>query len=287
MASRKEQKEQARAARIALQERAAAKAQRTRRIQVVGGAIAIAVVVIVVAVVVSSSGASKPKGALGGLVKGKQERQLVSSVSSLLTNIPQSGTTLGKPSAPVTMQYFGDLECPVCQAFTLLVFPTFVQQEVKTGHVKVVYRSSCTATCNDYKNGRSIFANQQVAAEAAGKQDKFWQYTELFYHQQGAEGSGYVTPSFIKAVAKQVPGLNIAKWTADRKQSALLAQVNSDESLAEQAAKAAGESGTSTPTLVMDGPKGDEIVSGTYSYAGTNFAFPSPSALEQAVTTVS
>ena len=47
MASRKEQKEQARAARIAQEQGAAAKAQRTRRLQIFGGVIAIAVIVIV------------------------------------------------------------------------------------------------------------------------------------------------------------------------------------------------------------------------------------------------
>ena len=51
------------------------------------------------------------------------------------------------------------------------------------GKVKVVYRSFCTATCNG--PDPSVFNTQQVAGLAAGKQNKFWQYTELFYHEQG------------------------------------------------------------------------------------------------------
>jgi protein-disulfide isomerase len=286
MASRKEQKEQARAARIAQQEQAAAKAQRTRRIQIFGGATAIAVIVIVVAIVVSSGGSGKHGSPL--LKPGSRaERQLVSSVSSGLSSIPQSGTTLGKPSAKVTMIYFGDLQCPICQAFTLGVFPQFVQDEVKTGKVKVTFRSSCTATCSDYHNGQKIFTDQQVAAYAAGKQNKFWDYAELFYHQQGAEGSGYVTSAFIKGVAKQVPGLNLATWQSDRNDSALAAQVRSDQTLANQEARAAGQKYNTTPTLLLEGPKGTEVAAGTDKIDGENFGFPSLSELEAQVQSVS
>jgi hypothetical protein len=145
MASRKEQKEQARAARLAQEQDAAAKAQRNRRLQIFGGASAIAVIVIVVAIVISSGGGGGPKGAHNGLEQGTKQHQLVSSVDTLLNKIPQSGNTLGSPTAKVTLQYFGDLECPYCQVFTLDVFPSFVAQQVRTGNVKVEYRAMCTS----------------------------------------------------------------------------------------------------------------------------------------------
>src|SRR5579884_2191173 len=151
MASRKEQKEQARAARIAQEQAKAASTQRMRRIQIFGGVTAIAVIVIVVAIVLSSSGGGNGGGnnTSTDLAKGKQATQIVNSVDSMLKGIPQNGVTLGNPNAKVTLTCHGDLQCPICKAFTLMVFPTFVQQEVKTGHVKVVYRSSCTASCNN------------------------------------------------------------------------------------------------------------------------------------------
>ena len=37
--------------------------------------------------------------------------------------IPQSGNALGNPTAPVTLEYFGDLECPICREFTLGALP--------------------------------------------------------------------------------------------------------------------------------------------------------------------
>src|SRR5437899_300770 len=60
------------------------------------------------------------------------------------------------------------------------------------------------------------FKAQQVAALAAGTQQKAWYYIELFYHQQGEEGSGYVTESFLRELAKQAPGLDVSKWSSDR-----------------------------------------------------------------------
>src|SRR5579862_5607016 len=212
MASRKEQKEQARSARIAQEQAAVSKAQRTRRIQFLGGAIAIAVAVIVVAIVISSGGSNKPAGASNGLLKGSAEHQLVSNVDALLAGIPQTGTTLGNPNAKVTMQYFGDLECPICQEFTLNIFPTFIQKQVRTGNVKVIYRSMCTATCDGKLSTsaeNAVFNRQQIAAYAAGKQNKFWQFTELFYHQQKTEGTGYPTDSWLAGVANQVTGLKV------------------------------------------------------------------------------
>ena len=101
------------------------------------------------------------------------------------------------------MTYYGDLECPICQDFTLNGgFPQLVANEVSAGKVQVVYRAFQTATRDP-----NVFKTQQVAALAAGMQSKFWNYTELFYHEQGAEGSGYVTENYLSGLAEQIPGL--------------------------------------------------------------------------------
>jgi protein-disulfide isomerase len=281
MASRKQQKEQARAARLAQEQNAASNAQRTRRLQMFGGVTVIAVIVIVVAIVISSGGSNNQKGTTPGLASGAKLAQIKSSVNSVLGTIPESGTTLGNPNAPVTMQYFGDLECPICQAFTLDVFPTFVAQEVKTNHVKVVYRSMCTATCDGKRTANlqnEQFNSQQLAAYAAGKQNRFWQFAELFYHQQGSEGTGYADSAFLSGLAKQIPGLNLTKWQTDRSNAALKAQLAADGAYANKAAL------SGTPTLIMSGKKGSEEVTGTYQGV---YAFPDASQLAAAVNQVS
>jgi protein-disulfide isomerase len=251
MASRKEQKEQARQRRLAEEQAATERVRRQRRMQMLGGAVVIAIAVVAVAIAVSSGG-SKP----AGIIHNKHEAsKTFQQVSSLLSDIPQSGATLGNPKAPVTVVYYGDLECPICQQFTLSGgFPPLVSKDVRQGKVKVVYKSFCTATCNG--PGQQVFNEQQVAALAAGKQNLFWDYTELFYREQGAEGSNYVNQSYLQTLANQVQGLNLSKWSQDRKDPTLLAQVQSDEASATRLGV------TGTPTVVAEGPKGQQPVGG-------------------------
>ena len=82
---------------------------------------------------------------------------------------------------------------------------------MRTGKLKIEYRSLETATREP-----EIFKTQQIAALAAGKQNKMWNYLELFYHEQGEENTGYVTESYLQALAQQMPGLNLTNWTSDR-----------------------------------------------------------------------
>jgi protein-disulfide isomerase len=264
MASRKEQKEQARAARLAKQQAATAQTQRKRRLQIFGGVITIAVVVIVVAIVVSSGGSTPT-----GLKHGSQASAIYKTVDAELSGIPESGTTLGFPKAKVTLNYYGDLQCPICMEFTTGQqgggLPEFVQEQVRTGHAKVHYESLCTATCSpsDPTGGNSVFNTQQSAAYAAGKQGLAWYYIELFYRQQGTEDSGYATRAFINGVAEQIPKLNLKTWEAGVGSKALVAQVNDDQNTAEQK-----YGFDATPSFTITGPKGtSSLGSGVLTYA--------------------
>jgi protein-disulfide isomerase len=243
MASRKEQKEQARAQRLAEERAAAERARRERRLRMIGGAVLGAVAIVAVLIAVSSGGGG---ASATGLQKGKAANKTATAVQTLLAGIPQSGARLGNPSAPVTMTYYGDLECPICQDFTLNGgFPQLVAHEVRSGKVQVIYRAFETATQDP-----TVFKTQQVAALAAGQQQKFWDFTELFYHEQGPEGTGYVTGGYLSGLAQQITGLSLSKWQSAQNDAALANQVATDG----QMGTAAGVSGT--PTLVFQGPKG-------------------------------
>jgi protein-disulfide isomerase len=218
--TRKQRREQARADRRALEESEAAKAVRRTRLTQLGIVVTIVVVAIVVIAVAAGGGGSK---GTGKLVKGSASTKVVSEVNTLVGGIPQNGNTLGSPTAPVTLVYFGDLECPVCKEFTLGALPAIVQKWVRTGKVKIEYRSLETATREP-----EVFKTQQIAALAAGKQKLMWPYIELFYHEQGQEGSGYVTESYLQGLAHQVPGLNYTLWGEDRKDPSFENQVSND-----------------------------------------------------------
>jgi protein-disulfide isomerase len=228
--TRKQRREQAREQRKALEEEAAAGAKRKARLTQLGIVVAVVVAVVVVILIATGGGGTKKIAP-----HSTEASQTTAAVNKLVAGIPQNGNTLGNPNAPVTLQYFGDLECPICKEFTLGALPTIIQKWVRTGKVKIEYRSLETATREP-----EVFKTQQVAALAAGKQNKMWNFVETFYHEQGEEDSGYVNESYLQGLAQQVPGLNLATWTSDRSNAELVNQVSSDA----QAANNAGFTGT-------------------------------------------
>jgi protein-disulfide isomerase len=239
--TRKQRREQARAQRKELEEAEAATAKRRTRLTQLGILVGI-VVVIIVAILLATGGGSKT-----GIPKSSSAVNTnVAEVTSLLQGIPQSGNTIGNPNAPVTLQYFGDLECPICKQFTLGALPGLIESYVRSGKLKIEYHSMETATREP-----ATFNTQQVAALAAGKQGKAWPYLELFYHEQGEENTGYVTESYLQNLARQVPGLNLAAWTAARNDPALAASITSDA----QAATTNGFTGTPSFLIGKTGGK--------------------------------
>jgi protein-disulfide isomerase len=228
--TRKQRREQARAQRKAMEEAEAAGAARRTRLTQLGIVVAV-VVVAIVAVLIITGGKSKS----GIPTTSGEKNATVSEVTKLVGGIPQNGDVLGSPTAPVTLQYFGDLECPICKQFTLGALPSIIQKWVRTGKLRIEYRSLETATREP-----EVFKTQQTAALAAGKQGKMWNFLETFYHEQGEEDSGYVTESYIQGIAKQVPGLNLTQWTSDRDEPVYANQVAGDA----HAANSAGFNGT-------------------------------------------
>jgi protein-disulfide isomerase len=228
--TRKQRREQAREQRKALEEAEAAGAKRKARLTQLGIVVAVVVAVVVVILIATGGGGAKKVAP-----HSAEANKTTAAVNTLVNGIPQNGNTLGNPNAPVTLQYFGDLECPICKEFTLGALPPIIQKWVRTGKVKIEYRSLETATREP-----EVFKTQQVAALAAGKQNKMWNFLETFYHEQGEEDSGYVTEGYLQGLAQQVPGLNLTTWTSDRANPALVTQVATDA----QAANNAGFTGT-------------------------------------------
>ena len=180
----------------------------------------------------------------------------MAEVTSLVGGIPQSGNVLGSPSAPLTLKYYGDLECPICKEFTLGVLPALIPKYVRTGKLRIEYLSLETATREP-----EIFKTQQVAALAAGKQNRAWDFIELFYHEQGEEDSGYVNEKYLQGLASQVPGLNLAGWTTARSDPALSNEVTADAA----AANSAGFTGTPSFQLGKTGGALEKFEPGSFT----------------------
>jgi protein-disulfide isomerase len=254
--TRKQRREQARAQRKQLEEAEAARVVRRTRLTQLGIVVAVVVVAIVAIVIATGSGGKSSGPVRAGSGKASEN---VALVNATLNGIPQNGASLGVPTAPVTLQYFADLECPICKEFTLGALPSLIQNSVRTGKLKIEYRNLETATREP-----EVFRSQQIAALAAGKQNKLWPFIELFYHEQQEEGSGYVTEQFLQNMAQQVPGLNVAQWTAARNDPTLASQITTDA----QVVSASGFTGT--PSFLIGKSGG-----GAQKLEATSFTDPS------------
>ena len=263
MASRKADKEAARQRRLEQETAAKAAAQRKQRLTIAGGLLigVIAVAVVLVIVLGGSSGSGNSDQATH--VNSPKAKSAAASVTSLLKGIPQHGTTLGNPKAPVTFTEYGDLQCPICKEFSEGAESQLIANEVKAGKVKLVYKSFETATANGPNADQ--WSAQQSAAYAAGAQGKAWNYIMLFYKDQGTEGTSYVNTAYLTGLAKQVPGLNYQKWNSSRFNPTYANQVSQEN---KAAANLSFQGQAGTPALIATGAKSQtKPISGNYPYS--------------------
>jgi protein-disulfide isomerase len=243
MEGRHDQRERLRAERQATESgEAAAQLARKRRVQYLSLAAFAAVAVIVALIVISQSGGSDDGGGAPSMVQGAAQ------VDSELSGIPQDGQVLGDSSAPVTVVEFGDPQCPVCKAFSQQVAPQLISSQVKTGNVKYEYEPYIIIGPDSKPAMR--------AALAAGDQGRFWNYLQLFYRNQGEENSGYVTDDFLTNIAKGAGVPDIDEWNQSRNGSQW------DSILAKGTADAQSLGFNGTPSILVEGPKGQKPLSG-------------------------
>jgi protein-disulfide isomerase len=180
-----------------------------RRLLLLGGAILAAVVVVVVAIVVSQGGSDDSgDGGAGPSASGGQAQQSQSAdVEKLFGGIPQNGVTLGEPDAPATLIEFADLQCPFCAQYTTGALPTVIQDYVRSGRLKMQLRL-LRFIGPDSERGAEV-------AAAATMQNKGWDYSDLFYRNQGQENSGYATDAFLERLARETPGLDVNQLESD------------------------------------------------------------------------
>lgn len=234
--SNKKEREKRREERLQEEARASTTDQRTRLLQMGAGAVFLVIAVVVVLIVVQAS-----SGGSGGDTKLEQ----VSTANKLFTGIPQEKLVLGDPKAPVSLFEYGDLQCPVCKAYSEEVLPPIIEGKIKNGEVKLEFRNFIIISEESIPAG--------AAAIAAGNQGRGWNYIELFYRNQGTERSGYVTDEFMEAVAKGAGVKDLAKWNKERKEQEVTTTVNNTT----EEAKRFGFTGT--PSFAIKGPNSNGL----------------------------
>lgn len=110
---------------------------------------------------------------------------------ALFRGIPQDGIVLGSPDAPVTLVEFADLQCPYCAQWARDTFPSIVDEYVRPGHVRLVFRGLA------FLGPDSDTALR--AALAAGEQDRLWDVVHGLFLNQGSENSGWVSDELLRS----------------------------------------------------------------------------------------
>jgi protein-disulfide isomerase len=161
--------------------------------------------------------------------------------AQLLEEIPQEGTVLGRPDAPVTLVEYADLQCPYCAQWALGTFPALVRDYVRQGKLRIEFRGLAFIGPDSETALR--------AALAAGRQDRLWNVVERLYANQGAENSGWASEELIDRIAESVPGLDADRFDADRG----LAALTTEMAKSQRQAQAGGVRGTPSFELGLTG----------------------------------
>jgi protein-disulfide isomerase len=226
----KRRRQKARTAPPPVRARTRARRQASPRILIAAAAVLALVVVGIVLGVVLTGGGGSPS-ASGATLPGAAD------VQTLLRRIPQHGNVLGKPSAPVTMVEYVDLQCPFCQEFETQAMPTLISRYVRAGKLKVEARPVAIRGGDSFRG--------QSATIAAGMQNKLFNFMQLLYINQGVENTGWLDDNIVESAASSIPGLDVALF---------LKQLNSstvDEQVKTVDTQATADALDRTPTILV------------------------------------
>jgi protein-disulfide isomerase len=130
----------------------------------------------------------------------------------------RSSHVLGPANAPVTLEEFGDFECPPCGR---LSEPLNELERDFNPRLRVVFHNFPFDT---HKHAREA----ACVAEAAGLQGKFWQMHDLLYHDQVVWANSSDARSLFNAYAAYI-GLDAKRFQADVDSEEVKARVAADQ----------------------------------------------------------
>lgn len=215
---------------------------------------AFAVIILIAAIVISQAGSDDDSSSSSdGAASGD-----TALVEENLGGIPQEGVVLGEPDAPETIVEFVDLQCPFCGEFSRRAFPDVVERFVRSGEVNYELRLISFL-------GQDSGEAAEMAA-AATLQNRLFDFTEMFYLNQGEENSGYVTDEFLTEIAEATPGLDADAALDERTSPEAQAVIDENESEAQRIGV------NSTPTFYLVSGDGEPVELGLSDLTADAFA---------------
>jgi protein-disulfide isomerase len=141
----------------------------------------------------------------------------------------------GDAKAPVTIEEFGDFECPPCAMMSVALH----QLEKEYGSkLRVIFRQFPLAM---HPHAREA----AIASEAAHLQGKFWEMHDLLYEKQAQWSKSTDVPSLFHSFAATL-GLDVERFKKDMQSPEIAARVTADQ----EQGRARGV--TSTPTIFVN-----------------------------------
>lgn len=149
------------------------------------------------------------------------------------------GYLLGSDSAKVEITEYADYQCPFCQTFDELQFPTIKQRLIDAGRLRWRYR--------DFPLQQHPFSRLAAhSAACADEQGKYWeQHRRIYEGQQDWAESSDAAPAFRRYA--QLSGLDPARYDACMKSAKYAGRIQASYDEGVRAGV------NSTPTLLIGG----------------------------------
>lgn len=200
----------------------------------IAGVIALIVVAVLIAISATGGSSVDPNDLAG-----------VDDANALFEGVPQSGLVIGRANAPVTIAEYLDMQCPFCADAAKGTVPQLVNKFVKTGQAKLELRPLAFIGDDSVRGAKAVIA--------AGEQNKAGQFTDILFHNQGGENSGWLSDSMIDAAAEAAL-IDTGTLSDDRSSGATEKRLN------EISAAGQADAVQSTPTFVVIGPNGTRTI---------------------------
>lgn len=183
------------------------------------------------------AGAVLVAGSLGAIIQFGSFSRPGNQSAILLDSAAPSDHTQGNASSSVVLVEYGDYQCPACA-----LYDPAVRQVVAAygGNIAFVYRNFPL---------RQIHRNADAAAraaEAAGRQNKFWEMHNLIYDKQKEWESQSNAEELFVNYARTL-GLDITRFETDRGDRTIQSKIDADLA----SGMRAGLQGT--PTFFLNG----------------------------------
>ena len=129
-----------------------------------------------------------------------------------------SNNVKGENSKGVVLVEYGDFQCPACAGYHPII-----KQVVEKYNKEIKFQFRNFPLQQIHQNARAAAR----AAEAAGKQGKYWEMHDTLYEQQQTWEQSTAVNAIFEGYATQL-GLDIAKYKSDFGSSAVNETINAD-----------------------------------------------------------